>query len=166
MTQKDRRTGKRSGSSAARLDALIAEALLDTTDDSEQRTAFYTILGDSLALPFTTQILGEGAEGHATEGGLPLLPSSQPGHPVAVQRVRSFLDTAVSRPVQWETEHATAGRLRRPSKGRACARTVATPAFSLVGAFGMQWAPLDETSGLDAAANRGTPTDSCCKDIP
>ena len=58
MPQKDRRTGKRSGSSAARLDALIAEALLDTTDDSEQRTAFCTILGDSLALPFTTQILG------------------------------------------------------------------------------------------------------------
>jgi hypothetical protein len=25
----------------------------------------------------------------------------------------------------------------------------------------MQWAPLDETSGLDAAANRDTPTDAC-----
>ena len=58
MPRNDRRTGKRSGPSAARIEALIAEALLDTIDDSDQRTAFYTILGDSLALPFTTQVLG------------------------------------------------------------------------------------------------------------
>jgi len=56
--QNDRRTGRRSGLSAAKLDVLIAEALVDAYSDSEQRTAFYTIMEDSLALPFTTQVLG------------------------------------------------------------------------------------------------------------
>lgn len=44
--------------SAAKLDALIKEALEDAYGDSEQRTAFFTVLEESLALPFTTQIFG------------------------------------------------------------------------------------------------------------
>jgi len=31
---------------------------VDAYSDSEQRTAFYTVMEDSLALPFTTQVLG------------------------------------------------------------------------------------------------------------
>ena len=53
-----RKAGKRSMSSAERLDALIAEALVDAYGDPEERTAFYTVLEDSLALPFTTKVLG------------------------------------------------------------------------------------------------------------
>jgi hypothetical protein len=44
--------------SAAKLDALIEEALVDAYGDSEQRTAFFTVLEESLALPFTTQVFG------------------------------------------------------------------------------------------------------------
>ena len=58
MPRRGRRVGKRSALSAARLDALIAEALVDAYGDSEERTAFYTVLEGSLALPFTTQVLG------------------------------------------------------------------------------------------------------------
>ncbi len=58
MPHNDRRTGRRSKLSAVKLDTLIAEALVDTYSDSEQRTAFFTVLEDSLALPFTTQVLG------------------------------------------------------------------------------------------------------------
>ena len=31
---------------------------MDAYSDSEQRTAFFTVLEDSLALPFTTQVFG------------------------------------------------------------------------------------------------------------
>ena len=58
ISRKGRRAWKGSKPSAAGLDALIAEALVDAYGDSEQRTAFYTVLEDSLALPFTTQPLG------------------------------------------------------------------------------------------------------------
>ena len=58
MPRRGRRVGKRSKLSAARLDALIAEALVDAYGDSEERTAFYTVLEGSLALPFTTKVLG------------------------------------------------------------------------------------------------------------
>jgi hypothetical protein len=44
--------------SVAKLDALIEEALVDAYGDSEQRTAFFTVLEVSLALPFATQLLG------------------------------------------------------------------------------------------------------------
>jgi hypothetical protein len=53
-----RRAGKGSKPSTARLDALIAEALVDAYGDSEQRTALFTMLEDSFALPFITQVLG------------------------------------------------------------------------------------------------------------
>jgi hypothetical protein len=55
---KNRRAGGKTGLSAAKLDALIEEALVDAYGDSEQRTAFFTVLEESLALPFTTQVLG------------------------------------------------------------------------------------------------------------
>ena len=58
MPHNDRRTGRRSRLSAAKLDVLIAEALVDAYSDSEQRTAFYAVMEDSLTLPFTTQVLG------------------------------------------------------------------------------------------------------------
>jgi hypothetical protein len=52
------RRGRRRGPSATKLDALIAEALVDAYGDSEQRTAFYTVLEENLAVPFMTQVLG------------------------------------------------------------------------------------------------------------
>lgn len=54
----NRRVGGKINLSAAKLDALIEEALVDAYGDSEQRTAFFIVLEDSLALPFTTQVFG------------------------------------------------------------------------------------------------------------
>ena len=56
--QRDRERREKTSLSAARLDDLIEEALVDAYGDSEQRTAFFTVLDDSLSLPFTTQVLG------------------------------------------------------------------------------------------------------------
>ena len=56
--QRNRRAGGTTSLSAVKLDALIAEALADAYGDSEQRTAFLTVMEDSLALPFTMQVLG------------------------------------------------------------------------------------------------------------
>ncbi len=42
----------------AHLDALIAEAIVDAYNESEQTVGFYTMMEDSLALPFETEILG------------------------------------------------------------------------------------------------------------
>src|SRR6266700_5135052 len=42
----------------AYLDALIAEAIVDAHNESEQTVGFYTMMEDSLALPFETEILG------------------------------------------------------------------------------------------------------------
>jgi hypothetical protein len=56
--QRNRRAEGRVRISTAKLDALIAEALVDAYGDSEQRVDFFTVLEDSLALPFTTQVLG------------------------------------------------------------------------------------------------------------
>jgi hypothetical protein len=44
--------------SAAKLDRLIEEALVDAYGEEEQRTAFYTMLEDHLAMPFRTEVLG------------------------------------------------------------------------------------------------------------
>lgn len=43
---------------AGKLDRLIEEALVDAYGEEEQRTAFYTMLEDHLAMPFKTQVLG------------------------------------------------------------------------------------------------------------
>jgi hypothetical protein len=40
------------------LDELIEEATVDAYGESEQRTGFYTMLEDNLALPFKTEVLG------------------------------------------------------------------------------------------------------------
>jgi hypothetical protein len=42
----------------AHLDALIAEAIMDAYNESEQTVGFYTMMENSLALPFETEILG------------------------------------------------------------------------------------------------------------
>jgi hypothetical protein len=42
----------------ADLDALVAEAILDAYNESEQTVGFYTMMEHSLALPFVTEILG------------------------------------------------------------------------------------------------------------
>jgi hypothetical protein len=43
--------------SKSRLDELVEEALVDAYGESEQATAFYTMLENDLQLPFETQIL-------------------------------------------------------------------------------------------------------------
>ena len=43
---------------AAELDRLIEEATVDCHDESEQIVGFYTMLEESLDLPFETQVLG------------------------------------------------------------------------------------------------------------
>jgi len=40
------------------LERLVEEAIVDAYGDSEQRTAFLTVLQDSLDLPFETLVLG------------------------------------------------------------------------------------------------------------
>jgi len=49
--QRNRGKGEKTSLSAARLDALAEEALVDANGDSEQRTAFFTILDLPLASP-------------------------------------------------------------------------------------------------------------------
>lgn len=44
--------------SKARIRALIEEAIIDAYDDEEQRTGFFTMFEEYLALPFQTEILG------------------------------------------------------------------------------------------------------------
>ncbi len=44
--------------SAAKLDRLIEDALVDAYDEEEQRSAFYTMLQDHLVMPFKTEVLG------------------------------------------------------------------------------------------------------------
>jgi hypothetical protein len=41
----------------AHLDALIAEAIVDAYNESEQTVGFYTMMERSLTLPFATEIL-------------------------------------------------------------------------------------------------------------
>ncbi|MBI3982065.1 MAG: hypothetical protein HY337_04080 [Gemmatimonadetes bacterium] len=53
-----RRSRPRWPPSKSKLEALIAEAIVDAYDESEQRTGFYTMLEDNLGLPFETEVLG------------------------------------------------------------------------------------------------------------
>ncbi|MCZ7564989.1 MAG: calcium-binding protein [Burkholderiales bacterium] len=41
-----------------KLDRLVEEAVVDAYNESEQRTALYTMIDESLELPFKTQVLG------------------------------------------------------------------------------------------------------------
>ena len=45
--------------SAEKLDRLIEEAIVDAYGEEEERTGFYTMLEDRLAMPFKTEVLGE-----------------------------------------------------------------------------------------------------------
>jgi hypothetical protein len=47
--------------SRSRLNELVEEALVDAYGESEQATAFYTMLENELRLPFETEILGVAA---------------------------------------------------------------------------------------------------------
>jgi hypothetical protein len=44
--------------SRSRLDALVAEAVVDCYNDDEQLTGLYTMIADNLAVPFMTEVLG------------------------------------------------------------------------------------------------------------
>ena len=48
---------KRWPPSKTELDALIEEAIVDAYGESEQRTGFYTMLEEHLAMPFEVEIL-------------------------------------------------------------------------------------------------------------
>lgn len=52
------RVGARKPPSAASLDRLIEDAIVDAYGEDEQRTAFLTMLEDNLGLPFETVVLG------------------------------------------------------------------------------------------------------------
>lgn len=57
-TNKERRSSAaRSRTSKRRISALVAEAIVDAYTESEQRTAFYTLLDERLDTPFVTTIL-------------------------------------------------------------------------------------------------------------
>ena len=55
--KKESKSGQRHRS-AAELDELIAEAIVDCYNESEQKTGFYTMIEENLELPFQTLILG------------------------------------------------------------------------------------------------------------
>jgi hypothetical protein len=46
----------------AELDHLVEQAIVDGYGDDEQLTAFATLIGDNLALPFMTSVLGVQAQ--------------------------------------------------------------------------------------------------------
>lgn len=52
------RKGKSWPPAKAKLVALIKDAVVDAYTESEQRTAFYTLLDERLAIPFDTEVLG------------------------------------------------------------------------------------------------------------
>lgn len=51
--------GKKAKFAAEYLDQLIDEATVDAYDESEQATGFFYMIEENLALPFTTNILGQ-----------------------------------------------------------------------------------------------------------
>lgn len=54
------KTGDRWPPTKARIRALIEDAVVDAYGDEEQRSGFYTMLEEYLAVPFETEILGVG----------------------------------------------------------------------------------------------------------
>lgn len=54
---KARRSG-RQAPSAAKLDEMIEEAIVDAYGESEQMVGFLTVIEDNLAVPFQTEVLG------------------------------------------------------------------------------------------------------------
>ena len=59
QTAKRRKPTRSGPPSPRRLDALIEEATVDAYGESEQATAFLTVLQEHLALPFSATVLGE-----------------------------------------------------------------------------------------------------------
>jgi len=53
-------SGDRWPPSRARIRELVADAIVDAYDESEQRTGFFTVIDEHLALPFQAEILGVG----------------------------------------------------------------------------------------------------------
>ena len=53
-----RKRGRRKSLSNAMFDKMIDEALVDAYGESEQMTAFYTMLEDNILVPFQTEMLG------------------------------------------------------------------------------------------------------------
>jgi hypothetical protein len=58
ITPRTRKRPARKALGKARLEELVEEAIVDAYGESEQRVGFLTMLEDSLAVPFTTDILG------------------------------------------------------------------------------------------------------------
>ncbi|MEX5633541.1 hypothetical protein [Parafrankia sp. FMc2] len=54
------------------LDALVERAVVDAYGEDEQLAAFHTVIGDNLAVPFRTTVLGV----EVTVMGIDLLPGS------------------------------------------------------------------------------------------
>lgn len=72
MKRKDRRKSTKTKAraprlSAARLDALIEDAIVDAHDESEQMYGFFTSIQDNLATPFETVVLGVGVTVEAVD---------------------------------------------------------------------------------------------------
>ena len=95
--------------SKSRIRALIEEAIVDAHDDEEQRTGFFTMLEEHLAVPFETEILGF----RITVKGIEL---TDDGQIVAIcsrgrlrQRI-SILDLPLPRPVPAGSEWIEAYR--------------------------------------------------------
>ena len=53
-----KRTKRATRPSPAQLDRLIAEAIVDAYNESEQVGGLYTMMEECLAVPFTTEVLG------------------------------------------------------------------------------------------------------------
>jgi len=53
------RRRSKSGPDDRELDRLIEEAIVDAHNEWEQSTGLFTMLGEHLALPFTTRLLGQ-----------------------------------------------------------------------------------------------------------
>jgi Calcium binding len=58
MPNTSRQKGRPSQLSKAKLDALVAEAISDAYDESEQQAGLLTMIQDNLQLPFETTVLG------------------------------------------------------------------------------------------------------------
>ncbi len=54
----EKRQGCGRDPSAARIDAMIEEAIVDAYGESEQTGGFFTMLEDNLATPFQTEVFG------------------------------------------------------------------------------------------------------------
>jgi hypothetical protein len=60
------------------LDKLVAEAIVDCYNESEQVTGLYTMIADNLALPFETTVLGVAVTDHRGRRRLSKLTTRSP----------------------------------------------------------------------------------------